>query len=581
MLSALSPTMTFHKGTVQNDLTPKYSASGQLLLPHQDPKDANIVARFRRSYKGKPEVDDHKSIHDPNATRLPRSVWEQPDYGTSMRRDLVTTTRNDRVLEGINIHESKRSSKTGGVHDTGVYPEVRFVEREAGGYTMPKPVALRSGRNTTRTFNAKIEPEETLALDRSLAMRTARTSDPRELDFGSKLNPGESKLPGPTLVTAESTLHTPINLLTDKDATPLGHLPAPQQASQQPERADTLLHAGESAAAPRGMQRAASHTTARTSSAHNLQNDVSSNLDMVVQRMPKKNGSIGQVLLSDVSTMLNEQLQEQKPRRSLTGTVLGERDEQMSMREDTSTAVAGPMRHQGPTRSAPVGEASLHDDDGTRPRPEPHSFRSVGPLQPSVTSSHLQHRAAAPSASRSGVTFAPVAGETSTRDDTQIDTHVHLPTHTGVHMRPYVPAVHADARNSDMTIEPARPRGHAMAADLGHVELHSSAEMPTESVSNLSTFLRKSLLFGSVEGRKTETTSAKPVLVTTQSTLYKPITGEPKKSESFQTSAPIGKNAATRPVSRQRHTTHSKDSTPGRMPGGNASRSFARDSIKI
>ena len=137
------------------------------------PKDTNIHTHFKDFTVPETKTDRH-AIARPEDTKRSYSVYEQPDMSIE-RRELISTTRNDLQLPDTMQHVSKYP-ETGGYHDTGDHPEVRFNSERASAFPVPMSsvtgtgvhrggrelnVRLNSNRGSTQRSMAEHRHEDT------------------------------------------------------------------------------------------------------------------------------------------------------------------------------------------------------------------------------------------------------------------------------------------------------------------------------------------------------------------------------------------------------------------------------------
>ena len=187
-----------------------YDANNEPITATVAPSDANIVSRFSNAYTGT-GISDRESIIDINSTKRLTSVYEQP-YLRGEKRDLVTTTRNDKVLPDTLMHESKFPHT--GYHNTESHPEVRFDDTKTPSFRPPVAISYSHNRKHSRLMNVRLNTHENPEMNRGIQMPN-QSHERNEMVY-TQTPQFPSNLPEPTRVQSESSLQDPkVNMPSD------------------------------------------------------------------------------------------------------------------------------------------------------------------------------------------------------------------------------------------------------------------------------------------------------------------------------------------------------------------------------
>jgi hypothetical protein len=515
------------KKEVKNDLTPQKDATGKLLLPQTEPKDANVVARFQRSYTGRPEPSEKLPLFRPEDNRLPLSAYEQEDIGSALRRDQYgVSARNDVQLPGTMLQESRFPDK-GMFHDLSNHPEIRYPEKEHTGMAIPaRPVQHNSHYEfTDREFNARIRPEQPSRLPMPVTARPSSNPLGQRMKHSEVRKTAEDRLPAKALVTTESTLQAP-EFSFGRDGTRNTHKPSVQLERGNEWRPEFLGVSDRSHTLPQGAKSHPHANTERHQAELNAktENKVAIPIHMLQSAMPKVSGSLGAVSLSDMSTKMSMQPASMPhTKMPLAGGA--------TMRDDNTRPVRRGAQQADRHIYAPESAVHLQVEDNL-------FMRDAALNEPYRIPAAAGDMALRPDADRSQRISRIDTGE---RRSAAIETVQHRNDASvgmrGVTNRSAVtePAVSGDVRHRS---EPSRVDRQGLAVresvamQFGEVQPPSS-EPPNilkNVIRNVSNFLQHNL-FGTAQGKRTETHAQQPAAVIDRGEDLRPVFADPSKAQ--------------------------------------------------
>lgn len=610
-LSVFAPTTTYHKGTVENDLTPKY-VGGKLMLPHKDPIESNVVAKFQQSYGVKThQLTDRHTIHDPSATKLPRSVYEQPDYSGIRRNFATSTTRNDQQVDGLHQRESRYP--TTGFHDTGPHPEVRFDPKRNADKVIPTPMAMGGPRSNHRTFNFALGDEQSFTLDHDVPVPEAPHDHRQHTVFTTKAPTTEVARPASRPYVGPSTLKKPEATLR-RDGMQHSHVAMGSAVQRAPVHdAAFQLHADDTAPLVTAMQRSGAASVLRQAAQVSLAPDSQrARHDLIAQAMPKQPGAMGRVNLADLEHAMHERAPTREGQYTTQRT-----DGRTSLRPDESHSIAGwastQLRSAAPAGGATVlraddsgpvtgaagtqlrfgavpGQASLRTDDAAKLQGAAQVGLRVMANPGSAQLRSDAHAAVAPHTHQLGHSPAEL-GHTRLVDDyssAQVGASTH-PHRKQAAMGEFVgraddSAPFGSAQSRVIAAQSAalgrfvagklalnitraqQPSGVSKAAEPGNVQLRPETGFG-QFIGNVKAYLKHSFL-GDVSSDRSETKNIEPVTVQYRGEQGVPHTREPQRSET-KAMGRLGGRPGTEFVTRDSRVTRAGVEFEGRMPGAN------------